>query len=172
MTAEEAATTAKTVYLDSAPVIYAVERFSQYAGKVDPFFDRIGRGELIAFASPITLSECLVMPIKMGNVQLRQGYSDFFAGPPGATIIPITAALAEVAAELRVKYHLHLLDAYQVAAAIRSQADIFLVNDAIFRRVTEVNVVMVDDLDELVIDELEEAVDDVPPDPEAVNEPK
>ena len=82
MNAAEAAKTARVVFLDSAPVIYAVERFSQYLTRVDPFFDRIGRGELIAFATPVTLSECLVMPIKMGNSQLKRGYLDFFAGHP------------------------------------------------------------------------------------------
>lgn len=150
MTADAAAQSARSVYLDSAPVIYAVERFSQYFPRVDPFFDRIGRGELIAYASPITLSECLVMPIRMKNSLLKQGYLDFFAGPPGATILPITESLAETASSLRAKYRLHLLDAFQVAAAIRSHSDIFLTNDAIFRRVSEVKVVMIDDLEGLL----------------------
>ena len=48
------------LFLDTAPVIYFIEENPRYLAQVQPVFDRIDSGSLIAITSPITLSECLV----------------------------------------------------------------------------------------------------------------
>lgn len=46
------------LFLDTAPIIYFVERNPQFVGLVDPIFERL-EAEIIAVTSGITLSECL-----------------------------------------------------------------------------------------------------------------
>ena len=53
------------IFLDTAPVIYFVEKNPSFAPKVQPIFDRLDNGKLSAVVSPITLAECLVLPYKL-----------------------------------------------------------------------------------------------------------
>jgi hypothetical protein len=53
------------LFLDTAPVIYFVERNPQFVDFVDPIFERL-EVDITAVASPITLSECLVGAIRLG----------------------------------------------------------------------------------------------------------
>ena len=50
------------LFLDSAPVIYAVEKHPRYVDIVRPALRRIEEGSLLAVTSPITLAECLIAP--------------------------------------------------------------------------------------------------------------
>jgi predicted nucleic acid-binding protein len=54
---------------------------------------------------------------------------------------------AEKAAELRARYNLSLLDAFQVAAAIAAGCDAFLTNDDALKRIPELNIVVLSELD-------------------------
>ena len=54
---------------------------------------------------------------------------------------------AQHAAKLRVQYNLGLLDALQLGAALVAGCDAFLTNDAIFHRITEIKVIIIDDLE-------------------------
>jgi predicted nucleic acid-binding protein len=55
-------------------------------------------------------------------------------------------AVAESAAELRARYNLSLTDALQMAAALAAGCDAFLTNDTALKRVTELRVLVLDDL--------------------------
>jgi hypothetical protein len=54
--------TARRVFLDTAPVIYYVEGNTRYVAALDPLFRRLDAGALEAVSSPVTLAECLVHP--------------------------------------------------------------------------------------------------------------
>ncbi len=60
MNIEEALQDVHRLFLDTAPVIYYVERHPAYFNRVSPIFDRIDSGLLTAVTSPVTLAECLV----------------------------------------------------------------------------------------------------------------
>jgi hypothetical protein len=47
------------LFMDTARIIYCVERNSTYAPLVDDIFDRVDAGTLLAGTSPITLGEYL-----------------------------------------------------------------------------------------------------------------
>ena len=64
------------LFLDTAPVIYYVERNPQYFSRVNPIFDRIDNGALTGVTSPITLAECLVVPYRLRQVGLQQDFFD------------------------------------------------------------------------------------------------
>ena len=53
-----------TIFLDSAPVIYFVERKQPYFEQLVPVFKQLDDGLLTAVTSPITLAECIFYPYK------------------------------------------------------------------------------------------------------------
>ncbi len=54
--------------------------------------------------------------------------------------------VAEKAAELRAKYNLTLTDAFQVGVALNQSCDAFLTNDVTLKRVTELDVIVLDEM--------------------------
>ncbi|MBI4671803.1 MAG: PIN domain-containing protein [Chloroflexi bacterium] len=60
---------------------------------------------------------------------------------------PIEQEIAKQASELRARYNLALADAYQAAVALSTNCDVFLTNDVIFKRVTELNVIVVEEIE-------------------------
>ncbi|MEC4812719.1 MAG: PIN domain-containing protein [Scytonema sp. PMC 1069.18] len=132
------------LFLDTAPVIYFVERNPQFVDLVDPIFDRL-EADITAVVSGITLSECLVGAMRLGLVDLEQAFVDVLQQEE-VVFVEINAAIAREAARIRVRYNLQLPDALQVAAALMASCQAFLTNDAVFKRVTELRVLVVGEL--------------------------
>ena len=63
---------------------------------------------------------------------------------PHLSWVPVTLAVADEAARLRAKYGLRTPDAVHVATAITAAATGFLGNDDAFKRVTELDVLLLD----------------------------
>ncbi len=139
--------TVTRLFLDTAPVIYYVEENAHYLPLVAAVFDRLDNGSLIAITSPVTLAECLVIPYRADQSELKHAFTDLLTGGSNTEFVPLGQEIAKQAAELRAKYNLSLTDAFQVAAALTTGCDAFLTNDATLKRVTE--------LDMLVLDEVE-----------------
>jgi predicted nucleic acid-binding protein len=143
----DALQTVTRLFLDTAPVIYYVERNPPYVPLVDEIFDRIDDGTLPAVTSPVTLAECLVVSYRLGQTTVQQDFIDLIVSGSGITFIPLDDAAARHAAELRASYNLSLTDAFQIAAALAAGCDAFLTNDAALKRVTELSVLVLDDLE-------------------------
>jgi predicted nucleic acid-binding protein len=135
------------LFLDTAPVINYVERHPTFAAVADEVFDRIDAASLHAVTSPITLAECLVAPIRLGLTQVQQNFADLIVSGANVTFIPLDAAVARRAAELRVNYNLTLADALQVAAALAAGCDALLTNDLSLKRVREIPVLVLSELE-------------------------
>jgi predicted nucleic acid-binding protein len=135
------------LFLDSPCVIYYVERNPSYAARTDAVFDRIDAGPPQAVTSPITLAECLVVPIRLGMAQAAQDFTDVIVSGRNVSFVPLDAAIARDAADFRARYNLPLLDAFQVAAARAAACDAFLTNDRALRRVQEITILLLDDLE-------------------------
>ncbi|MBD2511252.1 PIN domain-containing protein [Nostoc muscorum FACHB-395] len=133
-----------SLFLDTAPVIYFVERNPQFVDLVDPIFDRL-EADITAVVSGITLSECLVGAIRLGLVDLEQAFVDVLQQDE-VVFVEINVAIAREAARIRVLYNLQLPDALQVAAAIIAGCEAFLTNDTALKRVTELRVLVVGEL--------------------------
>ena len=67
---------ARKIFLDTAPVIYFVEKNPDFAPKAQEIFNRLDDGKLMAVVSPITLAECLVLPYKQGSPDVAQVFTD------------------------------------------------------------------------------------------------
>ncbi len=134
------------LFLDTAPVIYFVERNPQYTAAADEIFQRIDAGTLPAVTSPVTLAECLIVPIRNGLAALQQDFRDLIVYGQGVTFVVLDEAIGVRAAEWRAAYNLTMTDAFQVAAALSAGCDAFLTNDVGLKRVQELAVLVLGEL--------------------------
>jgi predicted nucleic acid-binding protein len=137
----------KLVFLDTAPVIYFVEKNPVFSTKVEPIFSKLDDGSLSAIVSPITLAECLVLPYKISNPGIAQIFSELLVNSESVFFYPMDEVTADKAAELRAHYNITLTDAFQLAVAIQAGCDAFLTNDADLKRVAEISVIVLSELD-------------------------
>lgn len=136
------------LFLDTAPVIYLVEKNPTYLSRVKPIFQYIDSGQILAVTSPVTLAECLVHPLRLGLSHVHQVFVNIVVHGTNTKFITVDRQVGEVAAQLRADYGLRLPDALQVAGAIVSGCDAFLTNDSQLTRVTRLRVVVLDELED------------------------
>jgi predicted nucleic acid-binding protein len=134
----------RRIFLDTAPVIYLIEANEQYLTVLEPVFAGLDAGEFQAITSPITLSECLIVPLRRGDERLQALFTQ--VATQRATCVWIDPPIARSAARLRVRYNVSLLDAFQIAAALSAECDAFLTNDVDLKRVRELRVIVVQEL--------------------------
>jgi len=120
----------KTVALDTAPLIYFMEKHPVFLPRVRPFFLAMAQGDFKVVTSALTLTEALVHPIRHNNRKLATTYRDILLNTDHLKTIPATDDVAETAARLRARHDLRTPDAIQVATTIVAQADFFLTNDS------------------------------------------
>jgi predicted nucleic acid-binding protein len=132
--------------LDTPPVIYFVEENPRYIDIVAEIFGHISRRELIGITSVVTLGEVLVQPLVHRNLWLQQEYRNLLLRAASFQTLSIDPETAEEAARLRARYRLRMADAMQLATAIRAGCQAFLTNDMALLRVTEIRVVVLDQL--------------------------
>lgn len=132
------------LFLDTAPVIYFVEQHPRYLPLLEPLFQRLDAGELTAITSPITLAECLVLPLRQEEQTAVQIFIDLIVDGPSTHFHPIGQSTGKVAARLRAQHNLTLPDALQVAVALDAGCDAFLTNDATLHRVTDLQVIVLE----------------------------
>ena len=132
---------------DTAPIIYFIEANPAYDELVTNIFNRVAAGALEGWTSVISLSEVLVQPIVSGRKDLQKRYRELLLNSANFHTLPITAAVAENAARIRAAYGLRLPDAIQIAFAIDAGCQAIVCNDHEMRRVTELQVLILDDLE-------------------------
>lgn len=118
MKVADAFQTLTKVFLDTAPVVYYIEATPEFSAVVDAVFARLDRGLFQAVVSPVTLAECLVLPRRLGQLEVEQAFVNFLTHTEVIEFVVLDAAVGQLAADLRVRYSLKLPDALQVATAI------------------------------------------------------
>ena len=136
----------KTIFLDTAPLIYFIEGNSPYQDKLKKIFDSNDKGDFTFITSSITLLEVLVKPLRDGQSVLADKYKNILTKAAGIEIFDITIDLAAKAAELRAKYNLRTPDAIQIATAIDNKVAYFLTNDLRLKSVSEVKLITLSEL--------------------------
>ncbi|MBN1964723.1 MAG: type II toxin-antitoxin system VapC family toxin [Anaerolineae bacterium] len=142
--------------VETAPLIYLVERHPVYVARMRSIMREIDTGTLAGVTSVVTLTEVLTMPLKTGRPDIAQAYRNILIDSRHFTLVAVDVAIAEHAAELRARHNLRTPDALQVATALQTGCDAFLTNDLGIKRVDEVRVLILDEL-ELDTSEIEEA---------------
>jgi predicted nucleic acid-binding protein len=132
--------------IETSPFIYYTERYPVYVDKMRAIFVPIQQGQIEVFTSTVTLTEVLTKPLKAGDSRLIKAYREMLRNTQNITLVPVDDAVAERAAELRARYNLKTPDALQVAVAIESGCDAFLTNDLGLKRVTELQILVLDEL--------------------------
>lgn len=108
---------------------------------------QIDTGNLIGVSSVVTLVEVLALPLRQGNEGLANQYHRLFEQSRHFKLYPITVESAERAAVLRARYSLRTPDALQLAVAIEAGCEAFLTNDRQLQRVSEVRVLLLNELE-------------------------
>jgi predicted nucleic acid-binding protein len=78
---------------------------------------------------------------------MRIAYNTLFMSTHGITLLPVDVSIARHSADLRAHYNLRTPDAIHVATAIEGQCDAFLTNDLGIKQVTEVRILVLDELE-------------------------
>jgi predicted nucleic acid-binding protein len=145
MSIEHRLPTVKRLFLDTAPIIYFVEKNEKHLPSLRAVFDAIDQAAMVAVTSPITLAECLVVPYRDRQSELAQAFHDLIVNGNNTDFVLVDDGIARKAAELRAKYNLTLTDTIQVATALSSECDGFLTNDIALKRVSELNILVLDE---------------------------
>jgi predicted nucleic acid-binding protein len=132
---------------DTPPFIYFIEQHPVYVDLLRDLFSYLHSGQISGFASTITLTEVLTLPKQLQNRPLEAMYRNLLLNSRNFNLIPVDAQTADTAAELRARYRLRTPDALQLAAALVSGCQAFITNDNGLRRVTELDVYILDDLE-------------------------
>ena len=135
----------RLLFLDTPPVIYHVEGVARYQPLTDVVFQAIRDGALEAVTSSIALAECLVQPYRRGDAPLARQFRNVITAGAHTRYVGVDRT-ADGAAELRARYDLSLTDAFQAAAALAAGCDAFLTNDADLKRVSEITILVLDEL--------------------------
>ena len=147
MKIEQAIAGVKLLFLDTAPVIYYLERQPTFFPLIRSIFERVSDGDLPAVSSPITLAECSSIPYLQKLPELKQDLADALALNKNI-IFRITDEVVVIeAVKMRVKYGFKLADAIQIATAIVCNCDAFLTNDVELKKVTEIRSIVVSELE-------------------------
>lgn len=133
--------------IESAPFIYYVEKNPTYFPRMLAIMQMMASGDLLAATSVITLTEVLAHPIRRGDVAVETAYRKLLTQSHELKLIPVTHSIAERAAELRARYNLKTPDALQVAAALNIGCDALLTNDFGLRRVTDLQIIVLEELE-------------------------
>jgi predicted nucleic acid-binding protein len=135
-----------TVALDTSPFIYFSEENPTYFKVVEPFFEAVGRSEITVVTSIVTLLEVLVYPNRNGNAELAKIYRDLLFKTKDLRTMPVDQDIAEEAARLRAFHNIRTPDSIQIATAIIGKASFFLTNDKSLASLTNLKILVLDDL--------------------------
>ena len=133
------------VYVDANAVIYSVERVEPYRSLLAPMWEEARAGRFTLASSELVALETLIKPLRDGNARLEMLFRSILAAAE-MELIPATLATWDDAARIRAETGLATPDALHAATALRAGCVAFITNDADFRRVEGLPVVVLDDL--------------------------
>jgi len=134
-----------TVYLDANVFIYSIERIDPYRSMLDTLWLTVSTGQVTVVTSELTLLELLVKPLKVGDATTATLFRTVLKHTPDEQMLPITQSVLEAAANLRATLGLKTPDAIHVATALLNNSMLFVTNDSTFRRVTDLNVTLLNE---------------------------
>jgi predicted nucleic acid-binding protein len=132
---------------DTAPFIYFVERNPKYLALTREIIRRVDTGIVAGYSSVISLTEVLTQPLRLGNAALANEYRNLLLHSRNFTLLPIDVGMAESAANLHARYGLRTPDALQIATVLSAKCEVLLTNDTNLKRVTELRILVLDDLE-------------------------
>jgi predicted nucleic acid-binding protein len=133
------------VALDTSALIYSVEKIAPYFELLAPLWQSAKQNQIQLFGSELLLLETLVKPIQQGDLILESALRNLLTNSREFSLLPITRVVLDAACLLRVQHRIRTPDAIHLATAQLAKCDHVLTNDTDWRRVTSLNVVLLDD---------------------------
>ena len=126
-------------YLDTSVVILLIEGTAATRADIRAEFKKLGADRGRFAVSALTKLECLVKPLRAGDLDLERTYRLFFAGSE-IHDAEITVDVWEGATQIRAKYGLRVPDALHLAAATAAKCTVILTRDQRWGQFLEVPV--------------------------------
>lgn len=133
------------VYVDANVVIYSVEQHAIYGPLLQPLWQAAKSKSLEVVSSELLLTETLVGPLRRSDAVLLRDYETALLGTD-FRMLPITQLVLREAAQLRATTRLRTPDALHAATALLAGCKLFITNDAGFRSVAGLSLLILDDL--------------------------
>jgi predicted nucleic acid-binding protein len=130
--------------LDTNPFIYLFERHPHYFPLAETLFKYLKTPGVQGVTSIITLIETCVHPQREGRTDLVKIYEHALLNSPQVQMLSIEPALAKRAIALRAQYGFRVPDALQIAAALESNATLFVTNDHRLIKCTDLAILILD----------------------------
>jgi len=127
----------KTLFLNTAPIIYYIEENQQYIEQLDNLFNANNNKLFLFKTSIVSLIEVLIHPLRQNNITLANQYQSILCNSKTLEIIDIDINIALKTAELRARYGIKTPDAIQIATAISSGTNYFITNDLELKKLNE-----------------------------------
>ena len=122
-----------------------MERNPKYFPLADAVFEWIERPDSSAVTSTVALTEILVQPYRIANSPQAEDFYSLLTTIPNLEWVPPSLQIANSAASLRATYRLETPDALIASTATFSNATALVTNDAIFKRVPNLDVLVLDE---------------------------
>ena len=135
----------RRIALDTCIFIYQWEANPHYSAFTDWIFSSLEQDDFVAVTSTITMTELLVHPYRDHDLERVNVLVGLLSSYPNLEWRPGTLEIAVLAAEIRAHHRLPTPDALQAATALNANAKALLTNDPIFKRVAELDVLLLDD---------------------------
>jgi predicted nucleic acid-binding protein len=132
--------------LDTALFIYHFEDHPRYRTLTSAILRQVSNGYCRAVVSELTLLELLVQPLRLERQDVADEYELLLADFPHLDLVPMDRAIILRAAHLRARHGLRSPDALIAATALEQSASLLITNDRQWQKLTEVEVVCLDDL--------------------------
>ena len=136
----------RKIGLDTSVFIFEIEGNPRYIKLVNPIFVWLDGPKGRAVTSTITMMELLVQPYRLSDIDRVNKLYALLSTYPHLEWIEPTLEIADLAARLRAEYNLKTPDALQAATALACQATGFISNDAAFKRVGGLEVLILDEM--------------------------
>ncbi len=133
------------VYLDTSVFIYFVEQHPRYYDLCDRIFSDMEKGRIEGLTSTLTLLEILVEPYRMKKEDIVLKFYSLFTTYPNLKWMQLSLGISDLAARLRAEHNFKTPDAIQMASALSGGATGFVCNDKIFRKVKDIECLILDD---------------------------
>jgi predicted nucleic acid-binding protein len=136
----------RLVALDTSVWIYHLEGSTVYGRAADSVLEAVAKERIRAVGSELLLLELLVAPLKKGLQDAADEIELALLHFPNLELMPVTRAVLLRAAEIRARYELRTPDAIMLATAAESGATLAITNDSAWRKVREIDVLLLRDL--------------------------
>ena len=136
----------RKIGLDTSVFIFEIEGNPRYIKLVNPIFFWLDGPKGRGVTSTITMMELLVQPYRLSDIDRVNKLYALLSTYPHPEWIEPTLEIADLAARLKAEYNLKTPDALQAATALACQATGFISNDAAFKRVGGLEVLILDEL--------------------------